>query len=260
MKNLLAVCCALSALALCAKERMIYVARHCQATVKGENIIMPVDGDAGITQLGVKQSQLLGKRLKELKFSGKIYASPYFRTVATACHAASQCGSKVYPDARVQERVSRRGGNMKKGGATLEQLRGLFPGQIAADAKLSHPWLFTTVEPAKTTAHRERMGKALDDILAENPDGDIMIVSHAGAVGALAAEMKARTGQHVSGGTWNCCLFKYAVDDRGKFRFVGYEIDFLPEEAVTANMHKIDPSKKPSRQKVKSGVDYKYDL
>ena len=93
-----------------------------------------------------------------------------------------------------------------------------------------------------------------------HPDGDVMIVSHAGAVGALAAEMKARSKAKVSGGTWNCALFKYAVDDAGRFRFVGYEIDFLPEEAVTANMHKIDPSKKPSRQKVKSGVDYKYDL
>ena len=119
-----------------AKERMIYVSRHCQATGKGENIIRPIGGDAGITQLGVKQSQLLGKRLKELNFSGKIYASPYFRTVATACHAAAECGSKVYPDPRVQERVSTEGGNMKKGGATLEQLRALFPDQIAADANL----------------------------------------------------------------------------------------------------------------------------
>ena len=260
MRTLLVLFCALSALALCAKERMIYVARHCQATGKGENIIMPVDGDAGITQLGVKQSRLLGRRLKELKFSGRIYASPYFRTVATACHAASQCGSKVYPDARVQERVSRSGGNMKKGGATLELLKKLFPEQIAVDAKLPYPWLYTKEEPKKTAAHRERMAKALDEILAENPDGDVMIVSHAGAVGALAAEMKARSKAKVSGGTWNCALFKYAVDDAGRFRFVGYEIDFLPEEAVTANMHKIDPSKKPSRRKVKSGVDYKYDL
>ena len=243
-----------------AKERMIYVSRHCQATGKGENIIRPVEGDAGITQLGVKQSQLLGKRLKELNFSGRIYASPYFRTVATACHAAAECGSKVYPDARVQERVSTEGGNMKKGGATLEQLRALFPDQIAADANLSFPWLYTKLEPKKTNAHRERMAKALDDILAENPDSDIMIVSHAGAVGALIAEMRERTHSAVPGGTWNCCLYKYAVGPDGKFRFAGYEIGFLPEDAVTSNMHRIDPSKKPGEQKVKSGVDYKYDL
>lgn len=260
MKKGLFLLLALFALTLGAKERMIYVARHCQATGKGQDIIMPVDGDAGITQLGVKQSKLLGKRLKELKFSGKIFASPFFRTVATASYAASQCGGKVYPDARVQERVHRDGGNMKKGGATLEQLKKLFPDQIAADAKLPYPWLYTKLEPRKESGHRVRMAKALDEILSENPDGDIMIVSHAGAVADLAAEMKARTGAKISGGTWNCCLFKYAVDDAGKFRFVGYEIEFLPEEAITANMHKIDPRKKPSRQKVKSGVDYKYDL
>ena len=242
------------------KERMIYVVRHCQATVNGENVIRPVEGDAGITQLGVEQSKLLGKKLKELNFSGKIYASPYFRTVATACYAAAECGCKVYPDPRVQERVHAKGGNMKTGGATLEQLRALFPDQIATDAKLPSPWLYTEVEPKKSSAHRERMAKSLDAILAENPDGDIMIVSHAGAVGQLAAEMKERTHAKIPGGTWNCCLYKYAVDADGKFRFVGYEIGFLPVDAVTSNMHKIDPKKKPGEQQVKSGVDYKYDL
>ena len=250
MRVLFAAFCILSVFALCAKERMIYVARHCQATGPGENVIMPVAGDAGITKLGVEQSKLLGKRLKELKFSGKIYASPYFRTVATACHAASQCGSKVYPDARVQERVNRNGGNMKKGGATLEQLRKLFPEQIAADAKLPYPWLYTREEPKRTTAHRERMAKALDEILAENPDGDVMIVSHAGAVGSLAAEMKARTKSKVSGSTWNCALFKYVVDEQGKFRFVGYETGFLPPEAITSNMRKPGDKKK-----IRSGED-----
>lgn len=242
------------------KERMIYVVRHCQAAGKGEDIIRPVEGDAGITQLGVEQSKLLGKRLKELNFSGRIYASPYFRTVATACYAAAECGSKVYPDPRVQERVHAKGGNMKKGGATLEQLRALFPDQIAPDAELPFPWLYTDVEPKKSTAHRKRMARSLDAILAENPEGDIMIVSHAGAVGQLAAEMKERTHAKIPGGTWNCCLYKYAVDSEGKFRFVGYEIGFLPDDAVTSNMHKIDPKKKPGEQEVKSGVDYKYDL
>ena len=74
---------------------MIYVARYCQAAGKGENVIRPVDGDAGITPLGIQQSKLLGKRLKELKFKGPIYASPYYRTVATACYAASTAQDQV---------------------------------------------------------------------------------------------------------------------------------------------------------------------
>ena len=198
--------------------------------------------------------------LKELKFKGKIYASPYYRTVATACYAAAECGAKVYPDARVQERVHRDGGNLKKGGATLKELRALFPEEIAADAVLSDSWLYKKEEPAKTTAHRARMAKSLDAILAENPSSDIMIVSHAGAVGSLKAEMIQRIGKKFSGGSWNCALFIYAVDDKGKFRFVDYDISFLPAEAITSNLHKIDPKQNPKLRKVKSGVDYKYDL
>ena len=249
MKNVLVFAFLAVSLALGAAERMIYVTRHCQAVGKGPDVIRPVAGDAGITPLGVKQAQLLGKRLKELGFSGKIYASPYFRTVATACHAAEQCGAKVYPDARVQERVHRDGGNMPTGGATLEELRKLFPNEIAADARLPQPWLYDKEEPLKSAAHRERMAKSLDAILAETT-GDVMIVSHAGAVGVLAAEMSKRTGTRVSGMTWNCALFKYAVDEQGKFRFVGYETGFLPPEAITSNMRKPGDKKK-----IRSGED-----
>ena len=251
------LCCCCTAVLLEAKERFIYVARHCQAMGKGK--IRPIAGDAGITPLGVRQSKLLGKRLKQLKFNGPIYASPYFRTVATACYAAAECGSKVYPDPRVQERPRSSRGNMPKGGATLEQLRKLFPDQIASDAKLAYPWVSKIAEPEKQM-HQKRMAKSLDAILAENPNNDIMIVSHAGAVGVLAQEIMARSGQKFQGGTWNCALYIYAVDEKGRFRFVGYDIAFLPDEALTSNLHKIDPKRKQASRKHQSGVDLKYDL
>ena len=251
------LCCCCTAVLLEAKERFIYVARHCQAMGKGK--IRPIAGDAGITPLGVRQSKLLGKRLKQLKFNGPIYASPYFRTVATACYAAAECGSKVYPDPRVQERPRTSSGNMPKGGATLEQLRKLFPDQIASDAKLPWPWVSKIAEP-EHRMHRKRMAKSLDAILAENPNNDIMIVSHAGAVGVLAQEIMARSGQKFQGGTWNCALYIYAVDEKGRFRFVGYDIAFLPDEALTSNLHKIDPKRKQASRKHQSGVDLKYDL
>ena len=250
-------CCFCTAFLLEAQERRIFVARHCQATGKGK--IRPIAGDAGITPLGVRQSKLLGKRLKQLKFNGPIYASPYFRTVATACYAAAECGSKVYPDPRVQERPRSSRGNMPKGGATLEQLRKLFPDQIASDAKLAYPWVSKIAEPEKQM-HQKRMAKSLDAILAENPNNDIMIVSHAGAVGVLAQEIMARSGQKFKGGTWNCALYVYAVDQKGRFRFVSYDLSFLPDEAITSNLHKIDPKRKAASRKYQSGVDLKYDL
>ena len=260
MKKYIVLLLGVLTLSLCAGERFIYVARHCQAAGRGKDVVRPIKDDAGITQLGIQQSKWLGKRLKELKFKGKIYASPYYRTVATACYAAAECGAKVYPDARVQERVHEDGGNLKQGGATLKQLKKLFPDEIAADAVMADTWLYKKEEPKNTPVHRKRMAKSLDAILAENPTGDIMIVSHAGAVSSLKAEMMERAGKHFSGGTWNCALFIYAVDEKGKFRIVGYDISFLPAEAITSNLHKIDPKKNPKLRKVKSGVDYKYEL
>lgn len=260
MKKIFLLFLGILALSLSARERLIYVVRHCQAAGKGKGVVRPIKDDAGITQLGIQQSKWLGQRLKALKFKGKIYASPYYRTVATACYAAAECGLKVYPDARVQERCHKDGGNLKKGGATLKQLRQLFPGEIASDAVLPDTWLYTKEEPKNTPVHRRRMAKALDALLAENPDGDIMIVSHAGAVGSLAAEIKSRSKTDFSGGTWNCALYKYAVDAKGNFRFVGYDVSFLPADAITANLHKIDPKKNPKLRKVKSGVDPRYEL
>lgn len=255
---LILFCCG-AAVLLEAGERRIFVARHCQAAGKGKDVIRPVKGDAGITKLGIMQSKLLGKRLKQLKFNGPVYASPYYRTVATACYAAAECGSKVFPDARVQERPRTSAGNMPQGGATLEQLRKLFPDQISSEAKLAYPWVSKIAEPDKK-AHQKRMAKALDEILAENPGKDIMIVSHAGAVSGLAREMQARSGMKVSGGTWNCALFIYKVDEKGRFSFAGYDILFLPDDALTANLHKVDPKHKKASRKYQSGIDPEYDL
>ena len=72
MKNILIFAFLAASLMLGAAERMVYVARHCQAFSKGPEVIRPIAGDAGITPLGVRQAQLLGKRLKELNFSGEM--------------------------------------------------------------------------------------------------------------------------------------------------------------------------------------------
>lgn len=161
------------------------------------------------------------------------------------------CGSKVYPDARVQQRPRSKKGNIRNGGASLEQLRKLFPKQIAADAKLARTWLYKTPEDKKL--HQKRMGKSLDDLLKENPSNDIMIVSHAGAVGVLMREIGKRSGVTPRGTAWNCALYIYAVDAKGKFRFVGYDISFLPDGLLTANLNKIASKRKTDSRKFQIG-------
>ena len=253
MKRILVLACLATMLTCSAAERRIFITRHCQAAGKG--VPLPVKGDAGITELGVKQARALGRELKKLNFKGRIFASPYYRTVATACLAARECGAKVFPDARVQERVRREGGNMKPG-ATLEELKKLFPDAISPEAQLAHPWLITRKDGRGD--QRDRLSKALDEILSENPDGDILIVCHASAVGDFQRIMRERCGDPgIKGFVWNCALFKFAVGDRGKFRFLGYDIGFMPEEEVTSNLRDSLLKHKAGKPASRSGVDYR---
>ena len=253
MKQSIMLLCLVSMLMCSAAERRIFITRHCQATSKG--VPLPIKGDAGVTELGVKQAHLLGKELRKLNFKGKIFASPYYRTVATACHAAKECGGKVCPDARVQERVRRDGGNMKTG-ATLAEWKKLFPDEISPEAKLAHPWLYTKKD--QRTDQRERLSKVLDEILAENPEGDILFVVHASAVADFQRIMRERCGdKSIDGFIWNCSLFKFAVDDAGKFRYLGYDISFMPEDEVTSNLKDSLSKHKAGKPASRSGVDYK---
>ncbi len=216
-------------------ERLILITRHCQTSNDPAKITKPVANDTGITQLGIKQAHWLGQEMKRLGFNGVFYSSPYYRATATACEAAKKCGSKVYPDARVQQRSKRVGGNIKGGGATLALFKKLYPNEIASDAVLADDWIKKTVEKGYKGEHQERLEKALDEILAET-DKDIAIVSHGGGVGTFLRIMEKRCGlKKIKGVVWNCSLFKFAVDKNGKFRFLGYDISYMPEDSVTSN-------------------------
>jgi broad specificity phosphatase PhoE len=207
--------------------------------------------------LGIEQSMLLGKCIKKLKFKGSIFASPYYRTTATACEIAKITGSKVYPDGRFQERVSKDGGNLPNGGASLEQLKKLYPSQIANDAKLPNNWMLKQKEEY-TGTHQQRLQKAVEELL-KTKSGDILIVSHGGAIGALLRIMQKKCGiKSIKGTIWNCALFKFAVDAKGNCRYLGYDISFMPQEKVTSNF-KTSLVKQNSKKKkdFKSDIDYK---
>lgn len=136
----------------------------------------------------------------------------------------------------------------------MGQLRKLFPEQIAEGACLSDAWILKSKEDFK--AHKLRIKKALDEILAENPGKDILIVTHGGAVGAFCMNLmgKMPPRKHF---IWNCSLFRFSVGADGRFRYLGYDISFIPEEAVTSNFKYTLKDRKAGRKKdVKSGVDY----
>ena len=63
-----------------------YVTRHGQVAEDAEyfgDVAYP-KGDMPLSKLGREQAELLGNRLRDEGFSGKIFSSPYLRTMETA--------------------------------------------------------------------------------------------------------------------------------------------------------------------------------
>ena len=240
-------------------ERLLLIARHCQATgARGEGILSPIVGDGGVTELGLEQSRLLGMHLKKQGFQGVIFASPYFRTMATANEIALITGSKIYPKAEFQECVKEDGGNIKNGGATFSQLKSLFPVTLAKDAMISDDWLLKKKEEY-TGFHQQRLSLALFDIINSYSDQGILIVTHGGAVAALLRVLKEKYNVPTINDTiWNCTLFQFALDKQGNCRYLGYTISFIPEEKVTSNLKYSLRDRQNGKQKdFQSGIDYK---
>ena len=82
-----------------------YVTRHGQVAEDSEyfgDVAYP-KGDMPLSKLGREQADLLGKRLRDEGFSGKIFSSPYLRTMETADIIAKITGSQVYPTPALHE-------------------------------------------------------------------------------------------------------------------------------------------------------------
>jgi len=249
---LLAVFAAVMTVSLWSAEpvRKVYVTRHGQRGGASD-----VLRDVHVSELGVEQAQLLGKYLKTLDFKGKIYASPYLRTVETAVYAGREVGLAVYLMPELQEGVSdnRKGKDIPNptnivGGHTLEQFRKMFPADIAKEAVLPYPWLISTPETGKI--YTERMMGAIAKLLKENPQGDLLLVIHGGGMAAIRRGVEMQMGRKIKAQGWNCSLYTYGVDGEGNLSFLSYTSDFIPPEKTTSNnKYMLKESKKVKKSK-----------
>ncbi len=239
--------------------RRIYVTRHGQPDMKRERKSYN-RRDPLLSPLGLKQASMLGKYLKSQNFNGKIYASPYLRTVETAVFIGKELGLPVYPEACIQERVSAGGGkspvalpNLPSGGCSLAKLREIFGDGIAPDAALVDDWLYKQFEDRKV-AHVARIRKGLNQLLAAQPTGDLLLVCHAGSVGGLNDAMTPAGGAPIKGTAWNCCLFVYGQKADGSLVQIGYvePETYLAKEDISSNRkYKANPEAEAELKKPK---------
>ncbi len=206
--------------------RRVYFVRHGQRPGGG--------GDPALTDLGVEQARLLGMRLKADGFSGTIYASPYLRTVQTACEVAKILDAKVILNPLIQERTHPNYAPIK--GLSFEELCGSFGDLIDRKVPLKYPWVYTD-NIGNTLVNRVK--EALDAAL-KSGNADILFVGHKATVNAAIEIMCKSSGCQMKDlPIYNCMIFCFTVGKDGKFFFTGLTADFLKPSQTTDNFKAV---------------------
>jgi len=217
--------------------RKVYVTRHGQV---GDNFYrFEPTKESKLTPLGIRQASKLGEYLKSKGFHGRIYASPFYRTLQTAQFAAYALNMKFYPEPGMQEFAPTDDDAPKpvrivKQGMTPEQANQQFPGLLLKNPRFVYPW---RVADENSDARTKRVQKMLKAIFAEY-DGDILLVGHGAIVYTTRCifynQMNVST-RHVSE-NWNACLFVFEVDDNGVAHSHSEEVfHYLLPEEITRN-------------------------
>ena len=214
----------------------LYLARHGQPALenmpKGANYELP-DGDYVLSVLGREQAHCLGVRLKEMHFSGKVFSSPYARTMETASIAAAVCGLEVIPEPRMQE--MRFSPEPPCPGMTLAELKKNYH-NTASDSELSYPWMLPQ-GPEDVSDVRKRIFPYVEELLAAPPAEEILLVGHGASVGAVKTFMIEKAGYTgYPGYNWNASLCTFDISGDGSVKIIELNaIDFMPLEKVTSN-------------------------
>lgn len=206
----------------------IYITRHGQVSFHTEyhngNIALP-KGEVLLSDLGRQQAILLGKKLKELDFHGKIYASPLLRTMETADLIAKETGSTIIPVPWLQEIFGEQAFIDVYRGYSIEELRKYYFG-IAEGAVLDYPWWVMKAETPEMV--KERVIRGLDKYMHEEEE-DILLVGHGASAGAAHEYLNLKKGGFI----WNCGLGMY--DTEHPERNYGNDISHLTKNMVSTN-------------------------
>lgn len=213
---------------------IVYITRHGQPLLRSADEADPEfpRHDPPLTPLGEAQARALGRRLREMGFSGRIYTSPYRRTAQTSERIAEELGAWHYPEAAIREIVKREEQMVGFVGLTLEELRAEFP-RIAPDASLPHPWWTPHAEDA--AAVLARVAPFLEALLA-NGQEDVLLVGHGASVGAATRFLLQRCpeGPEELPLSWNCALTAFRVGATCEVLYLR-DTSHLPDEQVTSN-------------------------
>jgi len=223
----------------------IYVTRHGQVATEADYYgdVQYPQGDMPLSPLGREQAELLGKRLKNEGFCGKIFASPFMRTMETAGIISEITGSLIYPTAAFHEIFRSDASAENFRGADADRLRQLFP-NVAADASLDYPWWAERAEDAEDV--RFRVAHGMQKIM-DSRDGDFLVVGHGASVSAVLTYLVAGPFRSP---VYNCSYNRFDTDTK---TFVSNSASHLPYRKITYNS--VFLADKPYDIKLPEGLD-----
>lgn len=155
------------------KPTRLFMVRHGESVANLEARFTRHD-DEPLTELGVSQAVECGRALVGLCQPVALYASPYLRAVRTAEEVGRPFGLSptIVRDLREQSFGEFQGRPYAEFGPLAEKVTALGRWDLAAPGG----------ETLRAVA--ERVGRALDELVAAHPGSDVLVVSHGGVMAA----------------------------------------------------------------------------
>lgn len=186
-------------------------------------------GEVPLSDLGREQAKLLGERLKQEGFQGKILSSPFMRTMETANIVAGILGLKVIPFPPLREMFFNEESKNHFQGRTKEQLCELYE-NVDKECELEYPWWTSKVENIEELEQRVLDGVKLAEEMF--PDEPILYIGHGASVHGLSRAYAIQ--KTVPDFLYNCAL-SYCDNSDVNFKKVHCNTDHIPYEKTTSN-------------------------
>jgi 2,3-bisphosphoglycerate-dependent phosphoglycerate mutase len=166
----------------CAPGELVLV-RHGQQGVNDlGDPARPKAGDAPLSELGRRQADAVAAELARGPVDA-VYCSPLRRAHETGQRIAERQGLEPVVDARLVEVGIFRG--LPRGATVAGQLGAAGQAALERDFSASHSWAAFPLSESRPEID-ERLGAALDHILARHPeDSRIVVACHGGVINAL---------------------------------------------------------------------------
>lgn len=233
----------------------IYITRHgqvCPTEYYGSTDFPMFD--IPLSDLGKKQAEKLAEVMKNKGFRGKIFSSPYRRTMMTAHAVATACNLKVFPDKALREIIKTDEGAQEFAGMTLTQLNDEFS-CVAQEAVLTYPWWEKTKDTKDTVI--ERVSCFWEELL-KSDEQEVLLVGHGASVyGSIYylnekfdlgfVRDKDEFGDYLAERGLNCTLSYVEIDENGKL----VEAEFFNNEHLSDDMITSNPRPKERPEIIK---------